>query len=46
MYVSGFDGLGVKLVWGALFCVFGGGLGTLPVHTTYRWPLWSCGLLG
>lgn len=37
MYVSGFggfggfDGRGVKLVWDALFCVFGGGLGTLPV---------------
>lgn len=46
MYVSGFDGRGVKLVWDALSCVFGGGLGPLPVYTTDRLLLWPRRLSG
>lgn len=44
MYVSGFDGRGVQLVWEALFCEFGEGLGSLPVLTTYRLLPWPCRL--
>lgn len=44
MYVSGFDGRGVQLVWEALFCVFGEGLGSLPVLATYRLLPWPCRL--